>query len=95
MEADLGHGFALNLQTYWREVTVDQTSLGQGGGLEIALARTLVEESRQAPGIVLSYLGEFSKFNSRANRSVFRSLGLSEDEDPARLNKLVDPQINR
>ncbi len=95
VEADLGHGFTLDLQTHWRQVTVDQTSLGQGGGLEIALAKTLVEESRQAPGVVLSYLGEFSKFNSRANRSVFRSLGLSEDEDPARLNELVDPQINR
>lgn len=95
VEASLGHGFALNLQTYWRQVTVDQTSLGQGGGLEIALAKTLLEESRQAPGIVLSYLGEFSKFDSRANRTVYRSLGLSEDEPPERIHELVDPQINR
>lgn len=95
LEAELGNGFSLNMQAYLRQVTVDQTLLGNGGGMEIGLSKTLIEESVSSPGIVLSYLGEFSKFNRRANREVFRSLGLGWDEDPVRINELVDPRVNR
>ena len=95
LETEMGAGFSFNAQGFWREVTVDGTSLGEGGGLEISLSKTLLKETSHCPSMAIAYLGEVSKFDAKSSTGVFRALGLAASEDPLRLSELIDPRINR
>jgi hypothetical protein len=87
--------FFLDSHLFFRQVTIDGQTLGQGWGFDMNIGYTFVEETSRRPELAISYFNEISRFSGRSLGTEFERRYARKGSTERLSEGLIDRAINR